>query len=74
MGTLSFEPAPQAERLSARPRIYVDANVPAGTVGVAEACVILVLLGSEWLGKRLASPPSWIRGPAPIVEQPVGGL
>lgn len=33
MGTLFSELAAQAERLSARPRIYVDANVPAGLVG-----------------------------------------
>jgi uncharacterized protein DUF5615 len=32
MGTLSTELAPHAERLSARPRIYADANVPAGLV------------------------------------------
>jgi len=32
MGTLSSELAPHAERLTARPRIYADANVPAGTV------------------------------------------
>src|SRR5216117_3643670 len=32
MGTLSTELAPHAERLSPRPRIYVDANVPAGIV------------------------------------------
>ena len=32
MGTLSTELAPYAERLSARPRIYADANVPAGLV------------------------------------------
>jgi uncharacterized protein DUF5615 len=32
MGTLSTELAPQAERLSPRPRIYADANVPAGLV------------------------------------------
>lgn len=29
-----------------------DAQVPAGMVGVAEACVILVLLASEWIGVR----------------------
>lgn len=33
MGTLYSELAPQAERLTARPRVYVDANVPAGLVG-----------------------------------------
>ena len=33
MGTLSSELAPHAERLSPRPRIYADANVPAGLVG-----------------------------------------
>lgn len=32
MGTLSSELRPHVERLSARPRIYVDANVPAGLV------------------------------------------
>lgn len=32
MGTLSTELAPHADRLSPRPRIYVDANVPAGLV------------------------------------------
>src|SRR2546423_3471192 len=32
MGTLSSELAPHAVRLSPRPRIYADANVPAGLV------------------------------------------
>ena len=32
MGTLSTELADHAERLSPRPRIYADANVPAGLV------------------------------------------
>ena len=32
MGTLSTELAPHAQRLSDRPRIYADANVPAGLV------------------------------------------
>src|SRR5262245_57423411 len=32
MGTLSSELAPHAERMSVRPRIYADANVPAGLV------------------------------------------
>lgn len=32
MGTLSSELASHAERLTARPRIYADANVPAGLV------------------------------------------
>ena len=32
MGTLSSELAPQAERLTPQPRIYADANVPAGLV------------------------------------------
>jgi hypothetical protein len=32
MGTLSSELAPHAGRLSSRPRVYVDANVPAGLV------------------------------------------
>src|SRR3954463_1531478 len=32
MGTLSTELAPYAQRLTPRPRIYADANVPAGLV------------------------------------------
>ncbi len=32
MGTLSSELAPHAERLSPSPRVYADANVPAGLV------------------------------------------
>src|SRR5947208_8985466 len=32
MGTLSSELASHAEKLTARPRIYADANVPAGIV------------------------------------------
>jgi hypothetical protein len=32
MGTLSTELAPHAERLSPSPRVYADANVPAGLV------------------------------------------
>ena len=32
MGTLSSELAPHAERMVPRPRIYADANVPAGIV------------------------------------------
>jgi hypothetical protein len=32
MGTLSSELAPHAARISPRPRIYADANVPAGLV------------------------------------------
>ena len=32
MGTLSSELAPHATRISPRPRIYADANVPAGLV------------------------------------------
>ena len=32
MGTLSSELTPHVQRLSARPRIYADANVPAGLV------------------------------------------
>jgi hypothetical protein len=32
MGTLSTELAPHADRLTPRPRIYADANVPAGLV------------------------------------------
>ena len=32
MGTLASELAPHAQRISPRPRIYADANVPAGLV------------------------------------------
>jgi predicted nuclease of predicted toxin-antitoxin system len=32
MGTLASELGPHAERLAARPRVYVDANVPVGLV------------------------------------------
>ena len=37
MGTLSSELSPHAERLSPRPRIYADANVPAGVVAYMRA-------------------------------------
>jgi hypothetical protein len=37
VGTLASELAPQAEKLSARPRIYADANVPAGLVAFMRA-------------------------------------
>jgi hypothetical protein len=37
MGTLSSELAPHAERLTPRPRIYADANVPAGLVAYMRA-------------------------------------
>jgi len=33
MGTLATELAPHADQLTPRPRIYADANVPAGLVG-----------------------------------------
>ena len=33
MGTLASELGPHADRLSGQPRLYVDANVPAGLVG-----------------------------------------
>jgi hypothetical protein len=37
MGTLSSELAPHAARLTPRPRIYADANVPAGLVAYMRA-------------------------------------
>ena len=37
MGTLFSELAPHADRLSPRPRIYADANVPAGLVAYMRA-------------------------------------
>ena len=33
MGTLSSELAPHADRIASSPRVYADANVPAGIVG-----------------------------------------
>jgi simple sugar transport system permease protein len=39
-----------------------EAQVPAGMVGVAEACVILVLLASEWIGARASSRSTLFRG------------
>jgi general nucleoside transport system permease protein len=45
-----------------------DAHVPAGMVGVVEASVILVLLASEWLGKRLSERPFWNRGGPPRTD------
>lgn len=42
-----------------------DAQVPAGMVGVVEACVILMLLASEWVGARLAQRTSLNRGAPP---------
>ena len=41
MGTLSEELGPHAERLVARPRIYADANVPAGLVAHMRAAAAL---------------------------------
>jgi hypothetical protein len=37
MGTLASELGSHAERFSAQPRVYVDANVPAGLVGFMRA-------------------------------------
>ena len=37
MGTLSSELGPIAEHVSERPRVYADANVPAGLVGYMRA-------------------------------------
>ncbi|MGE3177799.1 MAG: DUF5615 family PIN-like protein, partial [Vicinamibacterales bacterium] len=37
MGTLSSELAPHADRLSPVPRVYADANVPAGVVAFMRA-------------------------------------
>jgi len=42
-----------------------DAQVPAGMVGVVEACVILVLLASEWVGARAGSVRSFLWGGPP---------
>ena len=61
-----------------------DAQVPAGMVGVVEACVILVLVASEWVGGRVgrggslnrggpphADAPNSTSGPSPVAPQPV---
>lgn len=37
MGTLASELGPHANRISEQPRIYVDANIPAGLVGFMRA-------------------------------------
>ena len=42
-----------------------DAQVPAGMVSVVEACVILVLLASEWIGARAGGWLTLIRGGTP---------
>jgi general nucleoside transport system permease protein len=42
-----------------------DAQVPAGMVSVVEACVILMLLASEWIGARMGGWVTLIRGGAP---------
>ena len=50
MGTLSSELAPQVERLSPRPRIYADANIPAGLVSYMRASLdwdVLFVLEDE---------------------------
>lgn len=39
MGTLASELAGHAERLTPQPRIYADANVPAGLVGYMRTCL-----------------------------------
>lgn len=56
MGTLSSELAPVAGRLSPRPRIYADANVPAGLVAYMRARLKWdVLFVLEEAGLRRAS-------------------
>lgn len=42
-----------------------DAQVPAGMVGVAEACVILAMVASTWLGERARRASQLIRGGTP---------
>jgi hypothetical protein len=52
MGTLSSELAPHAERLSPVPRVYADANVPAGLVAYMRASLrwdVLFVLEDEGL-------------------------
>ncbi len=49
-----------------------DAQVPAGMVGVVEACMILVLVASEWLGGRVGKAARLNRGGTPpTVADPV---
>jgi general nucleoside transport system permease protein len=45
-----------------------DAQVPAGMVGVVEACVILVLVASEWVGARVGKGGRLIRGGTPRAQ------
>jgi len=45
-----------------------DAQVPAGMVGVVEACVILVLVASEWIGGRVGRTRSLNWGGPPYVQ------
>lgn len=42
-----------------------DAQVPSGMVGVVEACVILVLVASEWVGRSVRRGGSFYRGGTP---------
>lgn len=56
MGTLSSELAPHVERLAPRPRIYADANVPAGLVAYMRTLLlwdVVFVLEEEEL-RRLA--------------------
>ncbi len=48
-----------------------DAQVPAGMVGVAEACVILVLLASEWIGARAGRISTLFWGGPPPTQHSV---
>ncbi|MCC7052534.1 MAG: ABC transporter permease [Gemmatimonadaceae bacterium] len=45
-----------------------DAQVPAGVVAVVEACVILMLLASEWIASRVPLMRTWNRGAPPTAE------
>lgn len=45
-----------------------DAQVPAGMVNVVEACVILVLLTSEWIASNARGWATLIRGGTPATE------
>jgi general nucleoside transport system permease protein len=45
-----------------------DAQVPAALVSVVEACVILMLLASEWLGERAGRVASLNRGGTPLTR------
>ena len=60
MGTLASELAPHAERLSPRPRIYADANIPARLVAHMRQALgwdVLFVIEDPALGRAPDLPP-----------------